>query len=399
MQDIPTSITQYVAPLPDPRAEHTTRHRLLDMVPIALCAGICGADDFVGMVTFAEAKEAWLRTFLPLPGGVPCHDTVGRAFAALDPEALQACFLAWVQAMVPSTAKHVVAIAGKTRCGAPARGRGQAAVHLVSAWASGSRLVLGHRPEIRYCLSRGLIGEKGGVLLLLFGRVKGLLLGDERPGEMEQRAGGRAAGDDLQLARGHESVRERRDERVMLCSAAGGHGQRRAQARIAGLADAAPAAHTAARLARHRGQPRIRCRGGGVGAAGAVARGDQQPGSSQHANPRRTGQRGHRRGPGTVLQDGHNLPFQPVDAPIPIGNHRLKVLSDARDHHGPLQQGMALVARLLAQRDQRVARQQTLPDLVEDRRLRRAGRGLGQPSCRSWPAATAPWHNDGPAGG
>lgn len=143
MSDIPTSITQHFAALPDPRAEHTKRHQLLDILTIALCAVIGGAEDFVGMVTFAETKRAWLRTFLALPGGIPCHDTFGRVFAALDPEAFQACFLAWVQAVVPSTADRVVAIDGKTLCGAHGRGRGQAALHMVSAWASESRLVLG----------------------------------------------------------------------------------------------------------------------------------------------------------------------------------------------------------------------------------------------------------------
>jgi len=143
MADLSTSITRHFAALPDPRVDRTKRHRLLDILTIALCAVICGADDFVGMVTFAEAKAAWLRTFLALPGGIPCHDPCGRVCAALDPEAFQACFLAWVQAVVPSTADQVVAIDGKTLCGAPARGRGRAALHRVSAWASARRLVLG----------------------------------------------------------------------------------------------------------------------------------------------------------------------------------------------------------------------------------------------------------------
>lgn len=139
----PTSITAHFATLPDPRLPGTTRHEFLDILTIALCAAICGADNFVAMVTFATAKEAWLRTFLALPGGIPCHDTFGRVFAALDPEAFQACFLAWVQASVPGTAGQVVALDGKTLRGAHERSAGQRAVHMVSAWASDSGLVLG----------------------------------------------------------------------------------------------------------------------------------------------------------------------------------------------------------------------------------------------------------------
>ncbi len=82
-----TSIGVHFAPLTDPRVERTTDHLLVDIVTVALCAVICGAGDWVAVETFGRAKEAWRRTFLALPGGIPSHDTVGRVFARLDPAA------------------------------------------------------------------------------------------------------------------------------------------------------------------------------------------------------------------------------------------------------------------------------------------------------------------------
>ena len=144
MERLPqTSIELYFGSLPDPRVERTRAHRLSDLLTIALCAILCGANDWVAVETFGQAKEAWLRTFLPLPGGIPSHDTFGRVFARLDPTALQACFAAWVQAVVGELPAQVVAIDGKTSRGSADRSRGQAALHLVSAWATASGLVLG----------------------------------------------------------------------------------------------------------------------------------------------------------------------------------------------------------------------------------------------------------------
>ncbi len=104
MAHAPTSVTRHFAALPDPRVERTKEHVRLDLLTIARCAVICGADSFVGMVTFAEEKAPWLRSFLPLPQGLPSHDTFGRVVAALDPEAFQRCFLAWVHGVAPGTA-------------------------------------------------------------------------------------------------------------------------------------------------------------------------------------------------------------------------------------------------------------------------------------------------------
>nr|CAA9281401.1 Mobile element protein [uncultured Armatimonadetes bacterium] len=138
-----TSISAHFAPLTDPRVERAQDHLLGDIVTIALCAVLCGADGWVAVETFGRAKEAWLRTFLALPGGIPSHDTFGRVFARLDPAEFQRCFLAWVRAVVPETAGQVVALDGKTLRRSHDRTNGKAALHMVSAWASGSGLVLG----------------------------------------------------------------------------------------------------------------------------------------------------------------------------------------------------------------------------------------------------------------
>jgi predicted transposase YbfD/YdcC len=92
---------------------------------------------------FGRAKEAWRRTFLVLPNGIPSHDTFGRVFAALDPLAFEAAFLGWVPTLATATAGEVVAIDGKTVRRSHDRAHGQAALHLVSAWASVNHLVLG----------------------------------------------------------------------------------------------------------------------------------------------------------------------------------------------------------------------------------------------------------------
>ena len=141
----PTSIGEHFATLTDPRAERGREHLLVDIVTIALCAVICGADDWVAVETFGREKAAWLRTFLRLQGGIPSHDTFGRVFARLDPEQFRRCFLAWVQAVVGDVGEQVVAVDGKTLRRSHDRAKGRGALHLVSAWASASGLVLGQQ--------------------------------------------------------------------------------------------------------------------------------------------------------------------------------------------------------------------------------------------------------------
>lgn len=127
----------------DPRVERTKRHQLLDIVLIAICAVVCGAEGWVEVEAFGKTKKKWLKRFLALPNGIPSHDTFGRVFAALDAAEFQRCFLEWVQAVSVLTAGQVIAIDGKTLRRSHDHPKGKAALHLVSAWATANRLVLG----------------------------------------------------------------------------------------------------------------------------------------------------------------------------------------------------------------------------------------------------------------
>ena len=130
------------ATLTDPRVDRTKEHLLLDIVLIAICAVVCGADGWVEVAEFGETKQEWFSRFLQLPNGIPSHDTFGRVFAALDATEFQRCFLEWVQAVHVLTAGQVIAIDGKTLRRSHDKRHGKAALHIVSAWASTNRLVL-----------------------------------------------------------------------------------------------------------------------------------------------------------------------------------------------------------------------------------------------------------------
>src|SRR3954454_13002732 len=137
------SIGHHFAELRDPRRQHGQRHRLLDIIVIALCAVIAGSDTWQEVETFARRRRDWLARFLDLDNGVPCHDTFERVFDRLDPLALQRCLLSWLTALCDGLKVGHVAIDGKTarRSGSPTRGI--KALHLVSAWATEHSLTLG----------------------------------------------------------------------------------------------------------------------------------------------------------------------------------------------------------------------------------------------------------------
>ena len=135
------SIPQYFAKLKDPRRPHRRLHLLQDIIVIALCAVIAGAQDWQEIETFGRKRRDWLKRLLKLPNGIPSHDTFERVFNRLKPHAFQACFRNWVQAIQESLSIKHVAIDGKTL-----RGSGTAELgplHLVSAWATAQHLSLG----------------------------------------------------------------------------------------------------------------------------------------------------------------------------------------------------------------------------------------------------------------
>jgi predicted transposase YbfD/YdcC len=136
------SLQSVFAGIEDPRVDRTKLHQLEDILLIAILAVICGAEGWVDIEAWGLAKEEWLKTFLELPNGIPSHDTFGRVFAHIDAQQFEQCFLSWVQSLNEKIS-GVVAIDGKTLRRSHDRGRGKKALHLVSAWASEARLVLG----------------------------------------------------------------------------------------------------------------------------------------------------------------------------------------------------------------------------------------------------------------
>jgi predicted transposase YbfD/YdcC len=137
------AIENHFGDLSDPRIDRTKLHMLLDILVIAICAVIAGADNWEDVEEFGKARLEWFRTFLELPNGIPSHDTFTRVFARLDPEQFQTCFLRWMKSVSEVIGGQVIAIDGKVLRRSHDKGIGKAAIDMVSAWASANRLVLG----------------------------------------------------------------------------------------------------------------------------------------------------------------------------------------------------------------------------------------------------------------
>ena len=139
------NIAKHFRGLKDPRTGNAKQHIFLEILIIAICAVICGADGWSDVELYGKNKKEWLKTFLKLPKGIPSHDTFGRVFSLIQPEEFQTRFLEWVQAIEKLTKGQVIAIDGKQLRGSHDHEAGKAAIYMVSAWATANHLVLGQR--------------------------------------------------------------------------------------------------------------------------------------------------------------------------------------------------------------------------------------------------------------
>jgi predicted transposase YbfD/YdcC len=139
---VSSRIRDHFADLTDPRRRKVT-YPLINIVMIALCAVLCGADDFVMIALWGRTKKKWLSQFLDLSAGIPSHDRFNAIFAALKPAEFEKCLLSWITALHEITDGQVVAIDGKTLRRSFDRASGKAAIHMVSAWATANRISLG----------------------------------------------------------------------------------------------------------------------------------------------------------------------------------------------------------------------------------------------------------------
>jgi predicted transposase YbfD/YdcC len=138
-----TFLANHFSSLKDPRIERTKKHKLLDIIIIAVCSVLAGCLGWEEIEIFGIEKEIWFKNFLDLENGIPSHDTFSRVFARLDPIEFQKCFFNWVNAIQQLKIGAVVAIDGKTLRHSFDKLAGKSSIHMVSAFASDSNLVLG----------------------------------------------------------------------------------------------------------------------------------------------------------------------------------------------------------------------------------------------------------------
>lgn len=139
----PKTLVEHFSSVSDPRIDRTKRHQLIDILAIAICATLCGAEGWEEFELFGQAKQDWFKSFLELPNGIPSDDTFRRVFGRIDPRQFQHCFLEWIRSVYELTQGQIIAIDGKQSRRSYDRATGKAAINMVSAWASENQMVLG----------------------------------------------------------------------------------------------------------------------------------------------------------------------------------------------------------------------------------------------------------------
>ena len=142
-QKITGGLVANFSKISDFRVDRKKRHKLVDIMVIAVCAIICGADDWNAIEKFGKAKQDWFSQFLELPNGIPSHDTFNRVFTFLSPKIFRECFVNWVKEIANVLPGQVIPIDGKTLRRSHDKKSNKAAIHMVSAWATEAKLVLG----------------------------------------------------------------------------------------------------------------------------------------------------------------------------------------------------------------------------------------------------------------
>jgi len=139
------AIEEHFSKVTDPRKDRTKDHKLIDIIAIAICAIICGAEGWRDKENYGNSKEPWLKTFLELPNGIPSHDTFGRVFGMLDAQQFQLAFWEWVWAVNDIVQGQIVNIDGKCLRGSDDKRLGKRAIYMANAWAAENEIVLGQR--------------------------------------------------------------------------------------------------------------------------------------------------------------------------------------------------------------------------------------------------------------
>jgi predicted transposase YbfD/YdcC len=139
---IQRSLVEHFSDIKDPRVERTKKHQLTDILVIAILAVIAGAQGWEDIENYGISKQQWLEEFLALPNGIPSDDTFRRVFEFINPEALNRCFLSWVETLVTKMGGEIIPIDGKTIRGSYDRNQSKSALHVISAWSSEQHLVL-----------------------------------------------------------------------------------------------------------------------------------------------------------------------------------------------------------------------------------------------------------------